>query len=129
MSTVPLPFEPKPYLITVTLCFPNLVFSRRNKDEGCMWWRKATTHLGISIFPVKPSHPAGDSLTTYIPTDLFHLRSENLIIGACEMRSRTELVCCSEGLRFTGASPEAGTETTSDLLAALFFPHATLSGS
>ena len=54
----------------------------------------------------------------HIHSDGFISFAFRKLIGACEMRSRTELVCCSEGLRFTGASPEAGTETTSDLSAA-----------
>ena len=28
--------EPKPYLINVTLCYPNSLFSRCNSDEGCL---------------------------------------------------------------------------------------------
>ena len=53
---------------------------RCNSDEGCLRLRKARIHLSIPDrdMLVKPPHPAGDSQTTYIPTALFNLHSENI---------------------------------------------------
>ena len=49
--------------------FPQMITALRGGKPG---------HISVSRdMPVKPRQSAGDSQTTYIPTDIFHLHSEN----------------------------------------------------
>ena len=71
----------KPNIITVTLYYPKPLSPDAALTRAAGGGGKPG-HISTSRdMPVKPQHPAGDSQTTYIPMDLFHLHFENSPYG------------------------------------------------